>query len=211
MSRRVALVALSALALAAAPLARADGDPASDWLLSQPSFVPGDDGVPAAYSTQLKAVLSDAKARGYEIRVAVIGTRYDMGSVYELWRQPGQYAHFLGTELFFVYKGRLLVVMPNGLAVKDGNGKPAPAADVALVKRLPPPGKNGAALTSAATQAVIKLAANHGAIVALPKLGHVSGSSTKQDRVTIAAVALVVVVLLGAGGLWRRRRKAATA
>ena len=88
MTRRLALVAVSAAMLVAAPLARADGDPASDWLLSQPSFVPQDDGVPSAYSDQLNAVLSDAKARGYEIRVAIIGTRYDMGSVYIDWLKP---------------------------------------------------------------------------------------------------------------------------
>ncbi len=195
--------------LVVVPMAHADGDPASDWLLSQPSFVPEDDGVPGAYATQLNAVLSDAKARGYEIRVAVIGTRYDMGSVYVDWLKPNQYVPFLSRELYFVYKGRVLVVMPNGLAITDGNGKPAPAADRKLVAGLPAPGDDGAALTSAATHAVIRLAANHGAIVALPKLGHVSGSSMNRDRITIAASALVVVALLGVGGLWRRQRKAA--
>ncbi len=209
MSKRLALVAMVALTLAVTPFARADGDPASDWLLSQPSFVPGDDGVPSAYTTQLNAVLSDAKARGYEIRVAIIGTRYDMGSVYIDWLKPKRYVPFLSHELFFVYKGRVLVAMPNGLAISDGDGRPAPAADVALVTRLPHPGKDPAALTSAATNAVIKLAANHGAIVALPRLGHVSKSSTNQDRITIAAAALVVAALLGAGAFWRRRRKAA--
>ena len=154
MSKRLALVAMVALTLAVTPFARADGDPASDWLLSQPSFVPGDDGVPSAYTTQLNAVLSDAKARGYEIRVAIIGTRYDMGSVYIDWLKPKRYVPFLSHELFFVYKGRVLVAMPNGLAISDGDGRPAPAADVALVNRLPHPGKDPAALTSAATNAV---------------------------------------------------------
>ncbi|HZP72847.1 MAG TPA: hypothetical protein VFA97_05645 [Gaiellaceae bacterium] len=207
MRRASALVALTALALAAVPLARADGDPASDWLLTQPSFVPQDDSVPSAYATQLNAVLSDAKARGYEIRVAIIGTRYDMGSVYIDWLKPDQYAHFLGRELYFVYKGRLLVVMPNGLSVKNGNGAPAPA-EQRVVDRIPAPGRNGAALTSAATHAVIALAANHGAIVALPTLGHVSKPTATRDRITIALAAFVVVVLLALGGLWRRRRKA---
>ena len=204
-------LAAAVVALGLTPLARADGDPASDWLLSQPSFVPEDIGVPAAYTTQLNAVLSDAKARGYEIRVAVIGTRYDMGSVYVDWLKPKRYVPFLSKELFFVYKGRVLVVMPNGLAVTDGGGKPAPAADRALVDRLPAPGKDPAALATAATHTVIALAANHGAIVALPKLGHVSGSTTNRDRVTLAAAALVVAALLGAGTFWRRRRTAATA
>jgi hypothetical protein len=130
-----------------------------------------------------------------------------MGSVYVDWLKPKQYVPFLSKELYFVYKGRVLVVMPNGLAVTDGNGKPAPAADRALVERLPAPGKDPAALATAATHAVIRLAANHGAIVVLPKLGHVSKPSTNRDRITFAAAVLVIVASLGAGELWRRGRR----
>jgi hypothetical protein len=203
--RRTLPILLALAALAAAPLARADGDPASDWLLSQSMFVPQDDSVPANYSNQLQSVLRDAKARGYEIRVALIGSRYDLGSVYERWKQPKPYARFLGTELSFVYKGNLLVVMPNGLAVTRG-GKPLPD-DQAIVDRIPAPGSDGAALATAATNAVVKLAANHGAVVTAPPLGSGSGSSKNQDRVTIAAVTLVVLALLGAAAIWRRRRR----
>ena len=95
MARRVALIALLA-ALAAVPAAHADGDPASDYLLSQQTFVPPDDGIPAAYAGQLQATVRDAKARGYTIRVALIGTRYDLGAVGVLWKKPTQYARFLG-------------------------------------------------------------------------------------------------------------------
>ncbi len=199
-------ILLALAALMVAPLARADGDPASDWLLSQSMFVPQDDGVPSSYSTQLQSVLRDAKARGYDIRVALIGTRYDLGSVYERWKQPKPYARFLGTELSFVYKGRLLVVMPNGLAVTRA-GKPI-AGDQAVVDRIAAPGADGAALASAATDAVVKLAANHGAVVTAPPLGSSgSGSSQNRDRVTIAAGTLVVLALLGVAAIWRRRRR----
>jgi hypothetical protein len=204
---RKALPILLALAALAAPaLARADGDPASDWLLRESVFVPQDDHVPSQYADQLQSVVNDAKTRGYEIRVAVIGTRYDMGSVYELWKQPKTYAHFLGTELAFVYKGNLLVVMPNGLAVsRDGKLLPA---DQAIVDPIAAPGSDGAALASAATRAVAKLAANHGAVVTVPPLGSGgTGSSQSQDRVTIAAVVLLVLALLGVGAIFRRRRR----
>jgi hypothetical protein len=201
-----ALLVVAALAVPAA--ARADGDPASDWLLTQATFVPQDDGVPTAYAQQLQAVVADAKARGYVIRVALIGTEYDMGSVYSRWRQPQPYARFLGQELYFVYKKRLLVVMPNGLAVTNG-GKVDPT-EQAVVDRIPPPAANHAALASAATNAVIKLAANAGIVVTTPTLGKTtSGTSENQDRVVIAAVALVVAALLVAGGFLRKRRKAA--
>lgn len=200
-----ALVVLALATLVAAPLARADGDPASDWLLRESIFVPQDDGVPSAYVDQLQSVVDDAKARGYEVRVALIGTRYDLGSVYERWKQPKPYARFLGTELSFVYKGNLLVVMPNGLAVSR-NGKLLPE-DQAIVDRVPAPGTDPAALASAATKAVAKLAANHGAVVTVPPLGSSSASSQNRDRVTIVAATLLVLALLGAGSVWRRRRR----
>ena len=73
---------LAALAfLLAAPVAHADGDPASDYLLSMSAFVPPDANVPNGDAQQLRTVLATAKARGYEIRVALIATTYDMGSV----------------------------------------------------------------------------------------------------------------------------------
>jgi hypothetical protein len=97
------IAAVLVVALLAAPIARADGDPASDYLLGQPTFVPPDDGVPKAYADQLNATVAEAKARGYTIRVALIGTRYDMGSVTVLYREPKRYARFLGQELFLVY------------------------------------------------------------------------------------------------------------
>src|SRR5437764_13595429 len=119
------VIAVVAFALCCAPVALADGDPASDFLLGQSVFVPPDDGVPDANAKQLESVVASAKAGGYEIRVALIGTRYDMGSVVALYRHPKPYARFLGQELYFVYKGRLLVVMPNGYGVSRG-GKAQP-------------------------------------------------------------------------------------
>ena len=107
-------MALALAALAAAPLARADADPASDYLLGQSTFVPPDDGIPRAYADQLNATVREAKARGYTIRVALIGSRYDLGSIGSVFGQPKQYARFLGKELTLVYHGRLLVDKANG-------------------------------------------------------------------------------------------------
>jgi hypothetical protein len=190
--------------LVAAPLARADGDPASDYLLGQPAFIPPDDGIPKAYATQLTDLLASLKARGYTIRVAVIGTRYDMGSVTIDFRKPKSYARFLGTELSFVYKGRLLVVMPNGLATST-DGKATPT-DQKVVDAIPPPGTDGAKLTGAATLAVSRLAANAGVVVPIPPLGHVGGSSGTRDRVTIAVVAIALLLMFFAAEYVRRTR-----
>jgi hypothetical protein len=205
--KRLALLAALAL-LVAAPVARADGDPASDYLLSQPTFVPPDDGVPKAYEAQLDATVAEAKAHGYTIRVALIGTQYDMGSVTVLWRKPKPYARFLGKELYFVYKGRLLVVMPNGLAVSKA-GELAPDEQKAI-DGIAPPGTNGAALAAAATSAVAKLAANHGAVFPVPKLGDVATSSTNRDRLTIVGVVVVALLALAAFMTLRRGRRASS-
>lgn len=199
------IVAIVIVALLAASVARADGDPASDYLLGQSTFVPPDDGVPRAYAAQLAATVAEAKARGYTIRVALIGTKYDMGSVVVLYNQPERYARFLGQELNFVYKSRLLVVMPNGLGVSRG-GKASPQ-EQAVVGRIAPPGKNGAALASAATRAVVRLAANAGVVFPAPPLGKTGGSSATRDRLEIAGIALVAILLLAAIAVVRRRRR----
>src|SRR5579862_3057768 len=103
MRAKTTLLLILVVALSATPLARADGDPASDYLLAQSTFVPPDDGVPPAYATQLQETVREAKARGYTIRVALVGRLYDMGAVTVLFKHPRQYARFLGEELSFVY------------------------------------------------------------------------------------------------------------
>lgn len=151
-----------------------------------------------------------AKARGYTIRVALIGSAYDLGAVGSLWRKPKEYARFLGQELAFVYKGRLLVVMPNGLAVSR-NGKALPA-EQRVVDRIPPPGAGGPALAAAGTQAVIRLAADAGVVVPTPKLsGSTSNGSPWSDRLKIlGGVAVGLVIFLGVYFLPRLRRRAGT-
>jgi hypothetical protein len=205
LGRRRLVLLLAVAALCAAPAALADGDPASDYLLSQATFVPPDDGIPAAYAKQLQATVLDAKARGYTIRVALIGTKYDLGSVPVLFKKPKLYARFLGQELTFIYKGRLLVVMPNGLGASRG-GRPTPR-EQAVVDRLPAPGGGGAALASTATNAVVRLAADAGVVVSAARLGSSSaGPSTNRDRLTIAAAAIVIAAAAGAALLYTRRR-----
>ena len=110
------LLALLA-ALAVVPLARADGDPASDYLLTRATFVPPDLGISTSDAARLATTVALARSRGYSIRVAVIGSAYDLGSVSSLDRKPKQYARFLGQELTLVYHGPLLIVMPNGFGI----------------------------------------------------------------------------------------------
>ena len=196
MAKRAVVLSML-VALVAVPIGRADGDPASDYLIAQRTFVPPDDGIPKAYAAQLDSAALSAKARGYLIRVALIGSQYDMGSVTVLYKQPKQYARFLGTELAPFYKGRVLVVMPNGLAVSQ-RGKLL-AHETAVASTVPAPGTNGQALAAAGTAAVVKLAG-----ISTPGLGSSSGGSSP---IVWIVVALVLVLLLAVAVLlWVRRR-----
>jgi len=153
--RALVCIAVCCIAAVAAQSARADGDPASDYLLVQRVFVPYEGaGASAQQRTLTKAVAAANKA-GFTIRVAVIFSSYDLGSVTSLWRKPQTYAKFLGVELSFVYKQRLLVVMPNGFGFNWP--KHSPKAAYALLARIPV--KRGAAgLLESATGAVQALA-----------------------------------------------------
>jgi hypothetical protein len=191
------LVTVVAAACVAAPVARADGDPASDYLLSQKTFLPFDAKIPGKDADALNGIVEDARKKGYTIRVAVISRPFDLGAVPSLWRKPKTYARFLGQELFFVYKGRLLVVMPNGYGASRG-GKPLASAQRVL-DALPKPGDGGPALTAAATRAVQRLAAQSGVRVAIPSPS--SDHKTSHDRLVLVAIAggLVLLFLVGLG------------
>lgn len=132
----VAALAASALTVAG-PLARADVDPASDVLLLQDVFVPYHPKVCSAAANSLRDLTKRSKKAGYQVRVAIIGSRKDLGGAPQLFNKPKSYAIFLGSELG-VYGGSnytnklaLLVVMPAGVAL----ARSATAAE----QRHPPP------------------------------------------------------------------------
>ena len=188
-------MALACAACAAVPTAHADGDPASDFLLARDTFVPFDANISKAQTEQLDAIVAEAKDRGFKIKVALIASEVDLGAVPSLWRKPETYARFLGQELFFLYKGRLLTVMPNGYGVSRA-GKPLASAQ-RVVDALPKPGDGGPALAAAAIRAVQRLAAQAGVQLAIPKAS--SGGNATHDRIVLAAIAAVIVVLVAAG------------
>jgi hypothetical protein len=148
---------------ASAAVARADGDPASDVLASQAAFVPADAGVPAGQQSQLAALLATASRAGYQVRVAVIASSTDLGSVTALWHQPQNYARFLGQELSLVYRGTLLVVMPDGYGVYRMAGVPPSEGSALAALGAPVADLGGAALS-----AVQRLGAASGHPLALP-------------------------------------------
>lgn len=202
MAKPIAL--LAALLLLALPgVARANGDPASDYLLVQDVFLPFNAKVDPQASRELTETIRLAKEKGFRIKVAVIGSRYDLGTAFSLYNQAQKYAQFLGLELSFQYRDRLLVVMPNGYGFSI-NGRPD-AQGIRVVGALPPPGKDPTKQVEGATTAIRKLAAAAGK--PLPATG--GGESNTRDRITIAAGAVALAALLAAIVFWRRDRKPA--
>jgi hypothetical protein len=211
-----ALALIGIVALASgwhAPLALADGDPASDVLVSQSVFVPFELTI-NRQANELQALLASADRAGFPIRVALIDSPQDLGTVTALWRQPLEYARYLGTELSLSFAGQVAVVMPNGIGVYPGTIAPT-AAERAVATRLPAPG-GGTALVGAALDAVRRLAAAEGH--PLPASLRISARPAPAGRKSDAWLALVlgaVLVALAWGASLRARplqsrRRAAT-
>jgi hypothetical protein len=203
--RRAALL-LAALAagLFAVPAAQANGDPASDVLITEQVFLPFEAPISKSASDELTKTVAAANAKGFKIRVAVIAFTGDLGTAVSLWRHPQDYAKFLGSELAFVYRNRLLISMPSGVGFYHGR-KPV-AKEVRVLAKIPP-GKTPTALTESTTQAVRALAAADG--IVLPRFS--SGSSHWRDRAIIAATALIaLLVLFFPARLLRGRSRAQT-
>jgi len=154
------ITAIVALTLVSGvPSALADGDPASDVLTVQNLFLPADAAIPSAQRSELAALDTQANRHGVPLRVAIVASATDLGSVTALWRQPEPYARFLGEELSLIFRGELLVVMPNGYGlVEVGPAKNLGSASSALA-RLPGPSQH---LGPATIAAVEKLASAAG-------------------------------------------------
>jgi len=221
MKRLILIFALLAMLAPCASIARADGDPGSDVLVYQPLFLASDAGVSVNQQLALGALLRAASRADFPIRVAIISSRYDLGAVTALWQHPRAYAQFLGVELSLAYKGRLLVVMPNGFGFNwPGH---SPAAAYAALGRVPI-GAGGAGLANAARAAVTSLAAAEhvrlrrsepapaGSPSAAASGGHadtaVSSRSRSRDRTAamiVAVLAVLAVALTATRALLRRR------
>jgi SCO1/SenC len=220
-------LAVCAVAMLAAPVARGDGDPGSDVLVYQQLFVASDAGMPVAQQLALGRVLRGAAGAGFPVRIAIVAKRDDLGAITELWRRPRAYAKFLGIELSTAYAQRLIVVMPNGFGFNWPRHSTAPAYRQLAGIAIRP---GGVGLAEAAQRAVQKLAAaahvtlhvpagTGGATgVSAPAAGGVVGQPATQPNpgrgtdtllaIIVAGVAALVALALGLrAGLRRRRRR----
>jgi hypothetical protein len=201
--KRFAVLGAVTVCLCAPSVARANGDPASDYLLTQSVFLPFTTKIDRNEVNRLDALLREADQKHFRIRVAMILSPSDLGTAFSLFRKPEKYSQFLGLELSFVYRDRLLVVMPNGYGYSV-NGDPDPKAS-AVLKKLPAPGRDATKEVQAAIVAVQRLAAAEGRRLTVPKVG----GSTGRDRLTIAAAATAAIALIAAIVLYRRRQRPA--
>jgi hypothetical protein len=183
------------LALALPAVAAADGDPASDVLASYPLYLPQDAGTSYSQQSEFEALLAAAARTGFPIRVAVIASSADLGSVTELWRQPQTYSRFLGQELSYVYHGALLVVMPDGSALtqvaRGASTGPGAASPVQA-----PAGVRGLVAVASSEVRALAAAAGH----ALPAT--VTAPSPKAGSADPIAWLVLVVGALLIGLAW---------
>ena len=193
--RAVAIAVLALLFLIAPAAALADGDPASDVLIGRDVFYPYDPGVSSSLQSHLNTLTAQARASGFPIKVALIDTRADLGTLPELFDKPRQYAQFLDEEISLAgQRLPLLVVMPNGYGVA---GLP-PAASTVVAALPGPAGKPSNDLAQAAIAAIKAIAAatghhiNKNAVIA-------SGDSGNSTTLMISLVA--ALALLGAGAV----------
>ena len=187
--RRAALGVMLALVLA--PQALADGDPASDILAPAETRVYMTLAAPnSSLEKKLAGTTQQVTDAGLPIKVAVIGNKTDLGAVPQLWAKPQTYARFLGSELRFIYKDTLLVVMPKGFGINGPYGQSKALAALAGIDPRKDPTPQG--LTDSADKALRALAAADGLKVAS---GGGGGSG-----LPLPLIAAGVMVLAGIGG-----------
>ncbi|HET6868023.1 MAG TPA: SCO family protein [Solirubrobacteraceae bacterium] len=187
------LALAGALVVGSSGFARADTDPASTYLVSNQVFLSSQPTAMSSTQRQLVAAVTAANRAGFAIRVAVISSNYDLGSVPKLWDKPRAYARFLGVELAGAYRRqRLLVVMPNGFGFNWPGHATAPT--YGLLATVPLDSSAGAGLAGAAEVAVRRLARASG--VSLPPSQAAAGGSTRRG-----SAGTLTIIGAGAGGI----------
>jgi hypothetical protein len=155
----IGLLIVSALTVSGPGFAaRTDGDPASDFLVTQDVFL-GFEPISKSAAEALTRAVSDVFSAGNRIKVAVVVSRSDLGSIPSLFNKPAEYSKFLGTELGGAYAGPLLIVMARGFGIYDLGRSTAQERRVLSKVRLG--GTTAAALARSATVAVQQMSAAH--------------------------------------------------
>jgi hypothetical protein len=187
-----------------AQVARADGDPASDVLLTEYVFYPYSPAVSSGLAGRLNGATAEARTAGYPIKVALIASTNDLGAAAVLFGRPQTYAQFLGSEIREVAPYQLLlVVMPTGYGVSTSSA----AAQRAVAGLAKPQGTTSDDLARAAILAVPKLAAAAGhPLKSIPDLPVTSTSPGGSKPPAIAILVLGALLIAAAIVIVRARR-----
>jgi len=193
---RLALAIALVFMFAAHPRsALGDADPASDVLLAQNAFFPYQPPVSRALERSMENVLGAAARAGLPLKVAVIGTREDLGAVPNFFGHPQQYAQFLDKEISFNDRPPLLVVMPAGFGVVAA-GPPNALSGLRVDAQH---GSYG--LVRTAILAAVSLVRASGRTIATPSIPPASSPGRSPGILFALPLALIVLV-----GLAARRR-----
>ena len=198
------LVALLLLALPAA--ASADVDPASDVLLFQNAFFPRVKPPSTGLKNELTALTKQANDQEYNLKVAVIGARLDLGGAPQLYRHPDQYAKFLGTEL----RSATGLVQPLIVVMKGGVGTYGMGDEASAVKGMTVPANpTSDQLTQIGIDATKKASAAAGfplKPVSAKAIGKKSNQSSGGGAPILAFMVPVALLLVLGFVLWFRRK-----
>ena len=168
----------------------ADGDPASDILLAQGAYYPYNLRNDQPLEAAMNKALGESARAGLPLKVAVIGSRIDLGLDPRFFGHPQRYAEYLDKEIAFNERPRLLVVMPQGfglVAVTD-HGE---LAGVGIDSHGP------VALVRTAILAVVTLARANGHDIALPAVPVGAPSHGGPPSWLIFSAPVLLLVLLG--------------
>lgn len=195
--RLAALCSVAAAAALAAAPASAHPDPAGEFLTTQQLFVSYDAHLPTRSVNLLRSAVASAVRQGFDIRVALIWRRDDLGKVPQYWRRPNAYAAFMYGENWYFFKGaRLLVVMPNGFGFAWKGHPLAEAYRTLAPVRL---GTTAPQLAAATVEGVERLAAAGGV--------HITATAgSNEDNSDRVKILVGVAILLLAWAVLRRFR-----
>jgi hypothetical protein len=199
-------VLAATLAATAARTARADGDPASDVLLTDSVFLSYQSPYGSAEGRTLEGLAKEAKRQGFPMRVAVITQIADLGAIGGLYGKAQRYADFLASEITFVYRGTLVVAMngkPGGFGVHGPGATPAARRALAWMK-LPRTSLTAAELARLAATAMQRVAAASGHHLALPAATATKKKTSTRLLDVFLIVALALVALGGGAALLAR-------
>ncbi len=184
--------------------ARADADPASDYLLVAPAFYPYQPPTSPTIRKALEGQLAALRAKGLNLKVAIVNDPTDLGGVSNLWNMPAAYAKFLDSEISFNKKQPLLVVMPAGFGT-------AAVGTPGALSGLVADGAHGAdGLSRSAISAVARLAQDSGRplpVITIPAVGGSPGGGGGGTSPLLTFGAPVILVVLVAAGAAARRRR----